>query len=362
MINDKVEKRAREISEILKKLYPEVKIALNFKMPIQLLVATILSAQCTDKRVNMVTESLFKKYKTAADFAEADRAKFEQEIRSTGFYRNKAKNIISAAKIIVEKFNGKVPDTMEGLLQLPGAARKTANVVLWSAFKKNEGIAVDTHVIRLSQQLGLTHEKDPKKIERDLMKLIPRKEWGNFSLRMILAGRNICPARVKCNLEILKNTPSRLGGTQALEISCREATPHMAMPKNKNSSIENRHQFVVQKHFAKNLHYDFRLEMDGVLKSWAVPKEPSMDMSVKRLAVAVDDHDLSWGNFEGTIPEGQYGAGKVEIWDHGTYKLVGGSLGAGKLEFDLKGKKLRGKFALVQMKDSKNWLLFRMHA
>lgn len=118
-------------------------------------------------------------------------------------------------------------------------------------------------------------------------------------------------------------------------------------------------KFVIQKHFATHLHWDFRLEMDGVLKSWAVPKEPSNKIGVKRLAVAVDDHDLSWGNFEGIIPEGQYGAGKVEIWDRGTYKLLSGSLKTGKIEFDLKGKKLHGKFALVQMKSSKNWLLFR---
>lgn len=196
--------QAKKVSEILKKLYPCARIALNHKTPIQLLVATILSSQCTDKRVNIVTENLFKKYKTARDFAAAKPAVFEQEIRSTGFYRNKARNIISAAKMTVEKFGGKVPDTMEELLRLPGVARKTANVVLWGAFKKNEGVAVDTHVIRLSRQLGLTHEKAPKKIEQDLMKIIPQKEWGDFSLRMILAGREICPARIKCSLEILK--------------------------------------------------------------------------------------------------------------------------------------------------------------
>lgn len=119
-------------------------------------------------------------------------------------------------------------------------------------------------------------------------------------------------------------------------------------------------KFVVQKHHATHLHYDFRLEMDGVLKSWAVPKEPSMDPTVKRLAVAVDNHDLSWADFEGTIPEGQYGAGKVEIWDKGTYELVGGSFDAGKFEFDLKAKKLCGRFSLIRMKDGKNWLLFKV--
>lgn len=195
---------AKKVSDVLRKLYPDAKITLSYNSPIQLLVAVILSAQCTDKRVNIVTETLFKKYKTAKDFAEAKQSVFEQEIRSTGFYRNKAKNIIGATKMIVEKFSGKVPDKMENLLKLPGVARKTANVVLYSAFGKNEGIAVDTHVMRLSGQLGLTKEKSPEKIEQDLMKLIPRTEWGKFSLRMILAGRNVCSAKIKCNIGLLE--------------------------------------------------------------------------------------------------------------------------------------------------------------
>ncbi len=186
--------RANKIVELLEKHYP-AKIALNFKNPLQLLVATILSAQCTDARVNMVTKELFKKYKTAHDFANADLKTFEQEIRSTGFYRNKAKNIIAAAKKIVDDYNGKVPNTMEELLTLPGVARKTANVVLTGAFGKIEGIVVDTHVRRLSQRLGLTKNNDPKKIEQDLMKIIPKERWGTFSLQLIYHGRQVCKAK-----------------------------------------------------------------------------------------------------------------------------------------------------------------------
>ncbi|OGL44055.1 MAG: endonuclease III, partial [Candidatus Schekmanbacteria bacterium RBG_16_38_11] len=151
-----IKKRAFEILRILKKEYPEAKIALEYKNPLELLVSTILSAQCTDKRVNIVTKSLFKKYKTAKDYANAVLKEFEQEIRSTGFYHNKAKNIIEACRIIEEKFNGKVPDTMEALITLPGVARKTANIVLSNAYGVIAGIAVDTHVRRVSQRLGFT--------------------------------------------------------------------------------------------------------------------------------------------------------------------------------------------------------------
>ena len=196
--------RTKKLISILKKLYPEAKIELKFGNNMQLLTAVILSAQCTDKRVNMVTETLFKKYKTAEDFANADLKTLEQEIKSTGFYRNKARNIIGAAKMIVDKFNGQVPDKMKDLLQLPGVARKTANIILWVAFGKNEGIAVDTHVMRLSRQLLLTEEKTPEKIEKDLMKLVPRNLWGWFSLALVLTGRYICPARIKCDFKILE--------------------------------------------------------------------------------------------------------------------------------------------------------------
>jgi endonuclease-3 len=183
------------ILDLLKNEYLEIATALHFKDPLQLLVATILSAQCTDARVNLVTEDLFKKYWTAEDYARADPRIFETEIRSTGFYRNKTKNIIGAARMIMDEFNGKVPDTMVELIQLPGVARKTANIVLANGYGKIEGIAVDTHVKRLSGLLGLTENKDPNKIERDLMKITPREEWSNLSHLLIFHGRAVCIAR-----------------------------------------------------------------------------------------------------------------------------------------------------------------------
>jgi len=185
----------KEIIKILKKGYPDAKIALRFKNTWQLLVATILSAQCTDVRVNKVTPVLFKKYKTISDFAEAGLKEFEKDIHSTGFYKNKAKGIISSAKKILNEFNGKVPDTIEELTSLPGVGRKTANVILSSGFGIVVGIVVDTHVIRLSDRLGLTENKDPEKIEKDLMKIIPQEDWRVFSHLLILHGRKICVAR-----------------------------------------------------------------------------------------------------------------------------------------------------------------------
>jgi endonuclease-3 len=184
-----------DIISILKKEYPSAKIALEFKNPLQLLVSTILSAQCTDARVNIVTKELFKKYKTVSDYANADLKKFEQEIHSTGFYHNKAKNIINAAKIILTKFKGKVPNTMDGLLTLPGVARKTANIVLTNAYGIIEGIAVDTHVKRVAYRIGLTKNSDPEKIEQDLMKIVDRKDWGKLSNILIMHGRKICDAK-----------------------------------------------------------------------------------------------------------------------------------------------------------------------
>ena len=188
-------KKAGKVNEFLKKTYPHVHCALDFSNPLELLVATILSAQCTDERVNKVTPVLFKKYKTADDFASADSEEFMNEIHSTGFYRNKAKNIINAAKKISEDFNEIVPDTMENLVSLPGVARKTANIILGTAYGKNDGIAVDTHVKRLSGRIGLTKETDPVKIERDLMKIIPQSDWTDFSHRLITHGRKVCNAR-----------------------------------------------------------------------------------------------------------------------------------------------------------------------
>ena len=188
-------KKAEKINKFLKKTYPNVHCALDFSNPLELLVATILSAQCTDERVNKVTPLLFKKYKTAVDYANADPEEFMNEIHSTGFYRNKTKNILATAKKISEDFNGIVPDSMEKLISLQGVARKTANIILGTAYGKNDGIAVDTHVKRLSGRIGLTKETDPVKIERDLMKIIPQSDWTDFSHRLITHGRKICNAR-----------------------------------------------------------------------------------------------------------------------------------------------------------------------
>jgi endonuclease-3 len=187
--------RAKRIVKLLAASYGDATCALVHSNPLQLLVATILSAQCTDVRVNLVTKDLFRRYKTAKDFAEADPKELEALIRSTGFFRNKAKSIRGAARLLVEKFGGDVPQTMEELLELPGVARKTANVVLGTWFKKATGVVVDTHVQRLSQRLQLTREDDPKKIEQDLMKLLPPEEWIDFSHRLIWHGRRLCTAR-----------------------------------------------------------------------------------------------------------------------------------------------------------------------
>ena len=187
--------RIPEIVKILRKHYPATCTALHFETPLQILVATILSAQCTDERVNMITPSLFKKYPTAQEFAKARQEELELEIRSTGFFRNKAKNIIGAAQMICADFGGKVPDTMEYLIRLPGVARKTANIVLSSGYKKAEGIAVDTHVKRLSERLGLSTQTDPEKIEKDLMAIVPKKDWLDFNYLLVNHGRAICIAR-----------------------------------------------------------------------------------------------------------------------------------------------------------------------
>lgn len=184
-----------EIIRLLKDEYPISRTALRYETPHQMLVATILSAQCTDVRVNMVTEELFRKYKGINEFAKADLQELEQDIRSTGFYRQKAKNIKNSSIAILENFGGNVPDTMEELITLPGVARKTANVVLSSAYDITEGIAVDTHVKRLSFRLGLTRHTNPDKIEQDLMKLAPKGEWSDLSYRLILHGRAVCGAR-----------------------------------------------------------------------------------------------------------------------------------------------------------------------
>jgi len=187
-------RRARQIVRLLAKLYPDAHCALHFANPLQLLIATILSAQCTDKRVNLVTPALFQKYPDAAAFAAADPRELEQAIASTGFFRNKARNIIACCQRIMERHDGEVPRTLDELVQLPGVGRKTANVILGNAFGV-PGITVDTHVGRLSRRMGLTAHTDPAKVEQDLMRLIPRKEWTMFSHRMIFHGRQVCFAR-----------------------------------------------------------------------------------------------------------------------------------------------------------------------
>jgi endonuclease III len=191
----KTPKAVKKILDGLQKDYPDVTCALNHQNPLQLLIATILSAQCTDVRVNMVTPALFRKYPTVEDFAKASQADLEKMIHSTGFFRQKAKSIRAACQRIQSNFQGQVPSTMEALLTLPGVARKTANVVLGTAYGIASGVVVDTHVLRLSNRLGLTQEKTPERVEQDLMKKIPREEWINFSHRLIHHGRQVCAAR-----------------------------------------------------------------------------------------------------------------------------------------------------------------------
>lgn len=187
--------QALEILDRLKQLYPEAPCTLDYETPVQLMVATILSAQCTDERVNMVTPALFRRFPDAAALAGADVSEIEALVRSTGFYRNKAKNIQAACQMIMEKYDGEVPRSMEELTSLPGVARKTANVVSAHAFGVNLGVTVDTHVKRLSYRLGLTKNTEPVKIEQDLMKLIPQPDWENWSIRLIYHGRAVCNAR-----------------------------------------------------------------------------------------------------------------------------------------------------------------------
>jgi len=188
-------KRILEIIRISRKAYPQGRTALYYKTPLQILIATMLSAQCTDERVNKITPGLFKKYKNACDFARARQSVLEKEIYSTGFYKNKARNIIAASKKIMKDFRGNVPSTMQELVSLPGVARKTANIVLSSGFRKAEGIAVDTHVKRISGRLGLTRERNPEKIEQDLTKIVPKKYWIEFNYMLVDHGREICDAR-----------------------------------------------------------------------------------------------------------------------------------------------------------------------
>lgn len=204
--------RTRKIIDKLKKAHPDARCSLNFANPLELLIATILSAQCTDERVNIVTADLFRKYRSSDDYVKVSREELEQDIRSTGFYRNKAKSIQGACEIISQKHKGRVPDTVEELLALPGVARKTANVVLGNAFGIASGVVVDTHVERLTRRLGLTEQKQPEKIERDLIELVPERDWIDFSHLLIYHGRKVCKARTplceECVIE--KLCPSSL--------------------------------------------------------------------------------------------------------------------------------------------------------
>ncbi len=187
--------RLKKLIAILHKTYPNARVELNYSNPLELLVATILSAQCTDKRVNVVTASLFKKYRSAADYANADLAELEQEIKSTGFYRNKARTLKALGQQLIARHGGSVPNSMDELTKLPGVGRKTANVLLGNAFGINAGIVVDTHVTRLARRLGLTTQKDAEKIEQDLMQLVPQRLWTDFAHWLIWHGRRRCTAR-----------------------------------------------------------------------------------------------------------------------------------------------------------------------
>ena len=196
--------RATKIIELLEKQYPNAKTALNYSNPLEILVATMLSAQTTDERVNIVTQNLFKKYRTPQDYANADIKELEQDIRSTGFYHNKARNLKKCCQILVEKYHSQVPKTMEELLELAGVARKTANIVLYNAYGIISGIAVDTHVRRVSQRLGLTEHDDPAKIEQDLMQITPKEKWMKLTDLLIFHGRQVCIARKpKCEICVL---------------------------------------------------------------------------------------------------------------------------------------------------------------
>ncbi len=193
--DNQLKERVKQIIRLLKRAYPDAKCSLNHSNAFELLIATILSAQCTDERVNIVTADLFRKYRKPEDYLKVSEKELQKDIRTTGFFRNKTKSIQGTARVLIESYGGEVPDTMEELLELPGVARKTANVVLGNAFGVKSGIVVDTHVTRLTHRLGLTEQKTAEKIERDLIELVPRKDWVIFSHLLIYHGRKICKAR-----------------------------------------------------------------------------------------------------------------------------------------------------------------------
>ncbi|MBA4148192.1 MAG: endonuclease III [Verrucomicrobia bacterium] len=230
--------RTEQIIAILKNAYPNAHCELNFTTPLELLVATILSAQCTDKQVNIVTQDLFKKYRSAADYAAAPVEDLQQDIRRIGFFRNKARNIKACCQLLLEKHGGEVPNTMEQLTELAGVGRKTANVVLGNVFNVNIGVVVDTHVARLSERLNFTREKSPEKIEQDLMKLLPQNDWCLFSHLLIWHGRRRCYARnpdcVNCELKALCPTgEKRLSATiskEAIRVGIKTRKLKQAVP------------------------------------------------------------------------------------------------------------------------------------
>ncbi|MDQ2976346.1 MAG: endonuclease III [Acidobacteriota bacterium] len=195
MADPELKQRVRKIIRLLKRAYPDAKCSLNYSNPFELLIATILSAQCTDVRVNIVTQDLFRKYRKPEDYLKVSPRELEKDIRTTGFFRNKTKSIQGTAKVLTEQYGGKVPETIEDLLELPGVARKTANVVLGNAFGVISGVVVDTHVTRLSHRLGLSAEKTAEKIEQNLIAIVPKKDWVIFSHLLIAHGREICKAR-----------------------------------------------------------------------------------------------------------------------------------------------------------------------
>ena len=207
MTTPETKQRTRKIIARLRKEYPDARCSLNHSNSLELLIATILSAQCTDERVNIVTADLFRKYRNCEDYLNVDRTELEQDIHSTGFFRNKSKSIQGACRKIIDDYKGEVPRDFEELLSLPGVARKTANVVMGNAFGVASGVVVDTHVSRLSQRLGLTTEKHPEKIERELVEVVPKKDWIDFSHLLIYHGRSVCKARLpecgRCSVESL---------------------------------------------------------------------------------------------------------------------------------------------------------------
>jgi endonuclease-3 len=210
--NVEAKRHATKIIRRLERAYPQARCSLGFVSPLELLVATILSAQCTDQQVNRVTKDLFRKYRSAADYADVKLDDLEKDIKSTGFFRNKAKNIQQCCRQLVESFDGQVPRDLETLVKLPGIGRKTANVILGAAFGTASGVVVDTHVARLSRRLGMTPHKDPVKIERDLMSQLPKKHWIEFSHQMILHGRGTCTARKpRCDECVLADVCPRIG-------------------------------------------------------------------------------------------------------------------------------------------------------